>query len=151
MTSHLQRFQNNIQTLLPEHICIYILQFFNPLEYKDIFRYAQKYFYNDYQVNHTKMNEWYVHSRIRVPVYALWRLVSKYYYYIDSNSKCTFCTGRYKYFSKNLKCEQCGYVNNHRYCNNNWNIACDKRKMFLERIKDNYRITHNLNSSDSIE
>ena len=90
------RFQNNIKSFLPDEICIYILQF---LEYSDsitIFRFSNKYYYDENGItNIVTKDKYYLHSKILIKKYPIYRLVSKYYYYIDFNSSCKYCKGRY--------------------------------------------------------
>ena len=128
---------------------MYILQFCSSLDSKCIFRYAKKYIYeiNKHDTNTYCSDEYYFHSNIIVKVYPIWRLVSKYYYYIDSNSQCNFCNGRYKYFSKNLKCDCCGYVNNSKYNNNDWDTAFDKRKTKIIQFNQKYTGNYNFKLS----
>ena len=141
------RFQKNITTLLPTHICVYILQFCNNLDYGNIYAYADKQ-YDEYLHDGdrgigativTNHNIMYLHSRIVIKVYPIWRLVSKYYYYIDSNSNCNFCIGRYKYFNKNIKCNNCGHVDNLKYYTNNWTEAFHKRQEQITSFREKHR------------
>ena len=137
MSSLVNKFQNNIKSFLPDEICIYILQF---LEYSDsipIFRFSNKYYYDENGItNIVTKDEYYLHSKILIKKYPIYRLVSKYYYYIDFNSSCKYCKGRYVSCNRNLRCSNCGHINNFRYTLNNWSSCYKKREKERDCIKD---------------
>ena len=141
------RFQNNINLCLPDEITIYILEFLEYSQFVPIFRFSNKYFYEENCITTViKKNEFYLHSKILVKKYPMYRLVSKYYYYIDFNSSCKFCRGRYTSYNRNLRCSNCGHVNNLKYMENDWTNAYKSRKRYTSLIKEqniNYKLRLN--------
>ena len=145
------RFQNNIKHCLPDEICIYILQFLEYSQSIPIYRFSNKYYYEENKITDViKKDEYYLHSKILVKKYPIYRLVSKYYYYIDFNSSCKFCKGRYICNNRNLRCSNCGHVNNSRYSRDNWlncYIARQKERDYIKNINSDYKIKLNPNLS----
>lgn len=133
------RFQTKIRTYLPSNICAYILQFSGKLIISYIDRYSKKRFY-DMEINSCfeDVNEYYLHSSIAATMYPIWRLVSKYYYYMDSNSICNFCNGRYCFFDKKVKCNNCGHINTLKYSTEKWSESYHIRRKKIERLKELY-------------
>lgn len=141
------RFQNNIKRCLPDEICIYILQFLEYSHSIPIFRFSNKYIYEENSITTViKKDEYYLHSKILVKKYPLYRLVSKYYYYIDFNSSCKFCKGRYVCYNNNLRCSNCGHVNNFKYTKDHW-LSCykerQKERNHIKNINNDYKISLN--------
>ena len=110
------------------------------LEYSQsisIYRFSNKYYYNENKITVViKKDEYYLHSKILVKKYPLYRLVSKYYYYIDFNSSCKFCKGRYTIYNNNLRCSNCGHVNNFKYKKKDWISCYTARQLEISSIKD---------------
>jgi hypothetical protein len=127
------RLQKNISQNLPIHLCFYILQFCDELNLVNVLR---CHINTHYLPLISVSNNLYLHSKVSRKVYPTWRLVSKYYYFIDSNSSCNFCIGRYKYTYRNLRCNNCGHVNNLKYFTNDWKSAFQKRQEQIDKFKE---------------
>ena len=108
-------FQRNISKNLPVEICFYILQFCDKSELTNVCRYMSN-------------NKLELHSKILLKVYPSWRLVSKYYDFLENNSSCRFCKGRYQHSKRCIICNNCGYVNDLKYYHQDWKTVFEHRK-----------------------
>ena len=130
------RFQNIVIDHLPIEICMYIFQFLEYSELYPIYRFSNIYYDITGTISIVEKDKYYFHSKILIKKYQLYRLISKYFYYIDYNSCCNFCTGRYAFYKHSIRCNNCGHVNvlnKESFC---WNRVLKLRNKTIEKIKN---------------